>query len=287
MDNQANIDKKGVLNVFDYHVHTPLCKHATGTPAQMVQAAFEKGLEGIAFLDHLALPPLPGNNSMQANDIPLYMNTIRSLEEAWKGKIQVLCGLEMDFHPESLPLIRKTLENFDFDIVGGSVHFVEGYNIASRKSRSSWAHLSAFFLYEAYLDAVEEMIKADFCDVLCHLDLMEKFAPDLSQSDKEKIGQRMQKILDLAAKRNCCVELNTSGRYQPMGRSYPSDAILRGCLERDIPVIFSSDAHHPDEVGRDFNEERARLNGIGFAQIASFYRRKRISVSLFSNTHCP
>lgn len=267
--------------MFDYHVHTPLCKHATGTPARMVQAAKEKDLKGIAFLDHLALPPLSGDNSMQAGDIPLYMNLIRSLEEAWRGKLQVLCGLEIDYHPDSLPMIRKILGNFDLDLVGGSVHFVNGYNIASRRGRSLWQEIPAFSMYEAYLDRVEEMILADFCDVLCHLDLMEKFAPDLSETEQDHILHRFKKTLDLAAEKNCCVELNTSGIYQPMARPYPSRVILEACLERKIPVILASDAHQPDEVGRDLGEAQKILQSLGFTKTAFFYRRKRTLVPLF------
>lgn len=260
--------------MFDYHVHTPLCKHATGSPALMIQAALEKGLKGIAFLDHLTLPPLPGENSMQINDIPLYLQHIRGLEEAWKGKIRVLCGLEIDFHPESLPAIRKILDRFDFDFVGGSVHFVEGYNISSRKSRLFWNHLPILPMYEAYLHSVEQMIKADMCDVICHLDLLEKFAPDLSQEKREKILCRMKKILDLAARKNRCLELNTSGLHHPRGSFYPSDVILKACIERDIPVFLASDAHSPDEVGRNFLMGKEKLKSLGIKKTAGFYRKK-------------
>ncbi|HSH14701.1 MAG TPA: PHP domain-containing protein, partial [Verrucomicrobiae bacterium] len=36
----------------DYHMHTPLCRHAVGEPVEYARRARELGLREIAFTDH-------------------------------------------------------------------------------------------------------------------------------------------------------------------------------------------------------------------------------------------
>ncbi|MDY0163281.1 histidinol-phosphatase [Desulfobotulus sp.] len=266
--------------MLDYHIHTPLCRHARGAPAAMVRAAVARGLREIAFLDHLTLPPLPGSHSMGPKDIPFYMNTIRDLAMAWEGTIRVLAGLEIDFHPQALPEIRRITETFDLDLVGGSVHFVLGHNIASRSARASWSHLPPASLYHAHMDALEDLVEADFCDVLCHLDLMEKFAPDLLPGERKAIENRMEAILDRIRDKDLAVEVNGSGLEQPMGEPYPSAVFLHGCAKRQIPLTLASDAHDPESVGAYSEALLHRIRRAGYDKVASFYRRRRSFIPL-------
>ena len=43
-------------NMYDSHMHTPLCKHARGAPADYAQEAEKKGLRGISFTCHSPMP---------------------------------------------------------------------------------------------------------------------------------------------------------------------------------------------------------------------------------------
>ena len=36
----------------DYHIHTPLCRHAEGNPLDYAKRAIEVGLDEIGFSDH-------------------------------------------------------------------------------------------------------------------------------------------------------------------------------------------------------------------------------------------
>ncbi|MCW7754942.1 histidinol-phosphatase [Desulfobotulus sp. H1] len=266
--------------MLDYHVHTPLCKHATGTPAAMVRAAVAKGLQEVAFLDHLTLPPLPTDHSMTLKDIPFYLNTIRELTHAWEGRIRVLAGLEIDFHPDCLPTLRTVCNSFDLDIVGGSVHFVNGHNIASRSGIKTWAALPPLPLYHAYIDTMEALVDADLCDMLCHLDLMDKFAPLLSHEQRQEIDSRMNNLLSLVARKQTVVEVNGSGMDQPKGHPYPSPSLLAACHEKGIPVTLSSDAHNPFSVGRHNQALLGYIRQAGYKAITKFYGRKPHSMIL-------
>ena len=43
--------------IVDYHMHTPLCKHAVGEPEAYARRALEVGVEEIGFSDHCPMPP--------------------------------------------------------------------------------------------------------------------------------------------------------------------------------------------------------------------------------------
>ncbi len=73
--------------MIDYHVHTSLCNHATGTMAQYVRAAVGKGLAGICFLDHLTFQAAGRTNAMLPGEVPLYVNEARRL--AWRYREQI------------------------------------------------------------------------------------------------------------------------------------------------------------------------------------------------------
>ncbi|TYT74734.1 histidinol-phosphatase [Desulfobotulus mexicanus] len=277
---RSALNRRKDKSMLDYHVHTPLCKHATGRPAAMVQAAFDAGLKEIAFLDHLTLPPLPTNHSMAAKDIPFYLNCIRELAVAWEGKIRVLAGLEIDYHLESLEEILRITQSYDLDMVAGSVHFVQGYNIASRSRRNSWSHLPPLPLFHTYIDAMEAMVEADFCDIICHLDLMDKFAPSLSPEERKETDNRMEKLLDAVSQKKLVVEINGSGLDQPMGRPYPSDFLLSACKARNIPVTLASDAHSPDSVGKHAETLLGHIRAAGYNSVTGFYRREPRTMSI-------
>jgi histidinol-phosphatase (PHP family) len=64
-------------------------------------------------------------------------------------------------------------------------------------------------------------------------------------------------LLDGVARKKMAVEVNTSG-YRKKDEPYPSLAILKKAVARNIPLVAGSDAHRPEDVGRYFD----RLPGL-------------------------
>ena len=83
--------------MFDYHVHTSLCNHATGTMEQYVRAAVAKGLATICFLDHLTFQEAGRANAMFPREVPIYVDVARRLARQYRERISVRVGLEIDF----------------------------------------------------------------------------------------------------------------------------------------------------------------------------------------------
>jgi histidinol-phosphatase (PHP family) len=84
------------------------------------------------------------------------------------------------------------------------------------------------------------------------------------------------------------VEINTSGLRKPVHEIYPSYEILKVYKRFDIPVVFGSDAHTPDEVGRDFDKATTLAAEAGYDEYVTFENRKMKSHKLDSgkSIHC-
>ena len=110
--------------MIDYHVHTSLCNHANGTMEQYIQSALSAGLSEICFLDHLTLHKGGKHLSMTPDYVPLYYQSARQLAHAYRDDIRVKVGLEVDYDPNNAHHIKKIIAPFDFDVIGGSGHFI-------------------------------------------------------------------------------------------------------------------------------------------------------------------
>ena len=260
--------------MIDYHVHTSLCNHASGTMAQYVQAAVAKGLDAICFLDHLTFQEAGRDNAMLPREVPMYVDAARRLARQYRKQIDIRVGLEVDFSPAHVNQCMEVVNTFDLDLVAGSVHFLEGENVVSRRSAWGRGELDADRVYGKYLDVLESMLDYDYFDMVCHLDLPKKYGTRPSVSAAERFGKILQKIRanDLA------IELNTSGFAYPVAEAFPSPELLGECAQLEIPVVTGSDAHAPGAVGRSFDRAGKLLHAAGYRQLAGFSHRQRETV---------
>ncbi|WP_372680061.1 PHP domain-containing protein [Desulfosarcina sp.] len=157
--------------MIDYHVHTSLCNHATGTMEQYVRAAVGKELATICFLDHLTFQAAGRANAMFSREGPMYVNAARRLAQHFRARISVRVGLEIDFSPRQVDRCIEIVDTFDLDVVGGGVHFLDGDGVVSQRSAWARGELSPDGVYPKYLGVLESMLDYDRFDVICHLDL--------------------------------------------------------------------------------------------------------------------
>lgn len=260
----------------DYHVHTMLCSHARGTMEQYVDHALQAGITEICFLDHLTLNEKGRELSMTPDEVPLYYYAARRLQAAYRSRIKIKVGLEVDFTPELEESARTAAERFDFDVIGGSVHFVEERNLVSSRISRRLREKPDTAFYENYLDLMDRMLDLKYIDIVCHFDVIKKFGTLPPEWFYDKAGA----LLDKIAQTGKVLEINTSGAAHPVGEIYPRPALLDGCRKRRIPLSLGSDAHLPEQVGRGFAEAAEILKNAGYTQIAGFSRKNRYFVPL-------
>ncbi|OGP60788.1 MAG: hypothetical protein A2V65_02350 [Deltaproteobacteria bacterium RBG_13_49_15] len=281
--------KAGYFEMIDYHIHTPLCRHSTGSMDDCVRYAVSTGMTEICFLDHLTIRPGKTAKSMDPTEVSLYFNAVQVLKDRYKNRIRIKGGLEVDFNPEVNGLIEALTNTFSFDVIAASIHFLGELDIVSRSEAWIHAHMDPDLLYSRYLEQLREMLTYDYFDLICHIDLPKKFGKTFSGSFRSE----MDDILSVIKKKGIAVEVNTSGYDHPIGEAYPSPDILAVCRKLGISITIGSDAHHPESIGKHFAKALAQIQKIGYKHLTAFSNRNpfkiRIAdmVSSTLNSGCP
>jgi histidinol-phosphatase (PHP family) len=73
------------------------------------------------------------------------------------------------------------------------------------------------------------------------------------------------------------VEVSTAGLRKPAGEIYPAPAFLSMCVDAGVPIALSSDAHVPEDVGRDYAQALELLARTGVRELSTFAGRRRSS----------
>ena len=70
----------------DYHMHTPLCRHAQGEPVEYAARAVEVGLEEIGFSDHSPMRRDDFDNwRMRLDQLDEYVEKVRRAQKDFPG----------------------------------------------------------------------------------------------------------------------------------------------------------------------------------------------------------
>lgn len=286
------------MNLIDYHCHTKLCRHATGTINEYQAHAKNIGLRGIGFSDHFPneflrdifgdeiLKGVPLDEYAMSNEeLPLYLQMVKTLRSRFQTTdFEIKLGLELDYvqgHEEMIgKLIAPHLD--DLDYIYGSIHLlhVDGKVFPFDDSRfmKMYGKFSIDRLHRIYFETLNKLVLSGIYDIVAHLDLLKKF--NIRPKDNEQYKNLVDETLTLIKESGMAVELNTAGLRKLVREIYPEKFILEGCYERGIPLVLGSDAHAPEEVGHEFERARALLLEIGFEKYVNFSKRKKIHVRL-------
>jgi histidinol-phosphatase (PHP family) len=267
----------------DTHVHTARCGHATGLDEVLVEAAIERGLGAVAFTDHAPFYWLPVEQrdpglAMSGEELPRYVDDVLALAERYRGRIDVLLGVEADYVPGHEEGLVRFLEGHPFDVVLGSVHFVDGWLV---DAPSSLARLDAGQdevdrVWARYGELLMAAAASGLFDVLTHIDLPKKFGHRASLP----FAGRQKEVVDAVAASSCAVELSSAGRRRPVGEDYPAPELFRDLISRGVPFVLASDAHSPAEVGYAFDDLVRTARAEGVNEVSMFGGRRGSPVPL-------
>ena len=86
-----------------------------------------------------------------------------------------------------------------------------------------------------------------------------------------------QPVLESVKDAGIAVEINTSGLRKPVREIYPAIEIINKMKVMNIPILFGSDAHYPEQVGMDIKEAALIAQRVGYNEIVCFSQRKAVS----------
>jgi len=260
----------------DYHVHTVLCKHATGTATAFKQAATEHGLPEMCFTDHCPEPSgYDGKHRMKLDEIPAYRDLITSLQD--NSPPEVFWGIEGDYFQGCETFLAGFLPSQPFDLVLGSVHYIKDWGFDNPDYLKTWESVDVKGVWKEYFKLLKQLVDTRLFDVVAHFDLPKKFGHRLRDRDMKDL---VQPVLDHIAASGMGIEINTSGWRRTVREAYPSPLILSLAAERKIPLTFGSDAHTPAEVGYEFGKALALARETGFTEATRFRARHGTRVAL-------
>jgi len=254
----------------DYHMHTPLCRHAIGQPLDYARAAAAAGLEEICFTCHSPMPDWFDQwPRMTRAELPQYVAMVQEAAEVAPSRVKL--GLEADYFPGTESYVADMLTEWPFEFVLGSVH------VLNPQYRERFAHLPPNELIDAYFDELAASAATRLFDSISHPDLVKHLASFDPLAHEPAIRRMLQAIRQA----DTCLELNTSGARKPeIGAFYPSPPILTWAAEMAVPITLGSDAHAPEQVALAWPEACRQLRAAGIPAIHRFTKRRREAIPL-------
>lgn len=246
----------------DYHVHAIGHEHRIHTEENImkyIEYARRNNVKEIGFADHCRY-------LYEKLDLNLYEKVQEKVQD-----IRIKVGLEIDYYPDQINEIEKKVKYFDYDYIIGSVHYIGKWMFDSDKEKKEYENWDHDKLYERYISLVTNSARKDFYDILGHIDLIKIFGIKPVKSKPENIFAPYLKEI---AKTGLVVEINTNGLNKPAKEIYPSFPIVQLLFDNNIPITLSSDAHHPEEVGRDLDKARDLAVRAGYKKIPVFTKRR-------------
>lgn len=274
--------------VDDYHLGP--CPYTPERVEEYVRAAEGRGLAEIGVTDHchrfaefreLFRPVYEGKRRGHPAVAWLQDNLYEPLDRYFEALVlakqrglPVKIGLEVDWFSHAAARgaeeeIRAILAPYPLDYVLGSVHFLDDWPV-DVSADYGWDERTLEETYALYFSALRDAAASGLYDVLAHPDLVKKFGFRIQDPTPH-----YDATLDAVERAGIALEVSTAGLHYPAGELYPAPEFLERALGRGIPVTFASDAHRPEDVGRDFASAVEAVRAAGGENFSTFVARRR------------
>ncbi len=254
--------------LYESHMHTPLCNHATGQPQEYAAVARERNLKGIIVTCHNPLPDgLAASSRMTLDQFDEYVNLVRQATEQCADFCDVRLGLECDFMPGLESFLEKQLGQATLHHVLGSVH------IQLPEYTNQHFTGDALAYQRFYFDLLAQAAETKLFDTISHPDLVKNMFADSWRV--ENVMDAIADCLDRIAATGTAMELNTSGLNKSYAEMNPGPVMLKQMADRGIPVVIGADAHVPERVGEAYPQALRLLAAAGYSHVSQFQNRKR------------
>jgi histidinol-phosphatase (PHP family) len=185
----------------------------------------------------------------------------------------------MDYIPGKEAEIQALLSAWPFDYVIGSVHWLDGWGfdfVGDEECLAEWERRDKLALYAAYFNTLVKAAQSGLFSTLGHPDIIRIMGIYPSGEWFDLAERAIRAVADTGV----CLECSTAGLRKPVGEIYPSEQFLRTCQAHGVLVTLASDAHEPEDTGRDFERSVELLKACGYQEFQVFTARNRAAVVL-------
>jgi histidinol-phosphatase (PHP family) len=255
----------------DLHMHTPLCRHATGEPVDYARRALELGFAEIGFSDHSPMRQDDFDDwRMRFDQLGEYVEKVRKAQKDFP-QLKIRLALEVDYLPGQEDWIRQLAAAQPWDYFIGSVHYVsDSWAVDNPHKISEWKNRDPWEVWSVYFERLTKAAETGLFEIIGHADLPKKFG----HRPTRDCTPLYETFLNAARKHHCALDVNTAGLRKDCQEIYPSRQILELAFQKGVPITFGSDAHAPDEVGMNFAEALRLARSVGYQDCLRFAQRK-------------
>lgn len=233
----------------NYHTHTYRCGHASGCEEDYVISAIEQNVKTLGFSDHGPFEDYDYDFRMKFSDFPSYLESIDSLKEKYKDKIELLKSVEIEYFPQETSFYEKLLTkyNLDYLLLGQHMYYKNNklveYNIIDN---------SSYFL--DYATSLKEGMNTKLFKMIAHPDFFAKFMFPWDYNCEKATDI----IIDTAVKNDCILEINANGIRKGLQSSiegskyqYPYSEFWKIAATSGVKTVINSDCHNPEDLWDD------------------------------------
>jgi len=258
----------------DFHIHTSFSHDARrpeSSPENTVKAAAEKGFESICITDHLDRND-PGIKYQLPGDA--YYQKLLSLQKQYKDRISLRTGIELGLQKEFAGQYNAFTGKYDFDMVIGSVHCINGQDPFYGTFFEGKTAFEAY--HEAFQYTLENLKSNTDFDILGHIDYVVRYGNyGKNAYSYELFRDDLDAILTEVIESGRGIEANTSAFRYGLEEPHPCIKIIKRYRELGGEIITAaSDAHRPEDIGSGFDRLEEILKDCGFLYIAVYRNRK-------------
>lgn len=248
----------------DGHIHIERGSYSKDWINQFVNVALQRGISEIYLLEHshrfrefASVYKLISDYSeyqnewlsrkmeISLNDYILFVAEMRQID----FPIKVKFGLEVCYIEGEEGRIKDLINDYDWDFVTGSVHWIDGWGFDHKKE--FWEGKGVEKVYKRYYEIMENLIKSRLFDTVAHPDSIKCFGHQPTYN----LSQTYARISDLLneyemyAEQSAGLYLNYGFKELGMNRD-----MLRIFKDNGVRILTASDAHKPEDVGRFIKE---------------------------------
>ena len=301
---------------YDVHLHSAFSTDSTEKMEAQAEKAVQLGLKGLCFTDHMDLY-FPEECSKKSGgdftfDLKDYFEELEILRQKYKGKTEILYGMEIGLRNESylkekcLNEYRQMIVEYPFDFIIGSTHCLEDIDPYWEEY---WNGRTAEEGLDRYFEAIaHNCTYYDNFDSLGHLDYLVRYVSQeatvksaeikglagIISGENQETDPNLQKrlygrkIYDPADYLECiefilkniidkglALEVNTAGLKYGLGFAHPKKEILKMYREMGGELItIGSDAHIAEHLAYGFDVTRDMLKELGYKYYFVYKGRK-------------
>jgi histidinol-phosphatase (PHP family) len=264
--------------IVDYHMHlrghAGEIDHTVEAVERFVEAATKRGIDEIGFSEHIYyfeqtrhLWDEPFMLERCKHDIDRY---VEAVVEAKERGLPVKLGVEVDYFVGLERETAQALAPYPWDYLLGSVHFVDGFPVDQEPGLVE--KLGPHEAARRYFVWLRSAARSGLFDSLAHPDLVKHHGP---RADSESLHWLHEETADAIEAAGVCVEVSAAGLHKPVSELYPDPPLLEACHARGVPITLASDAHEPQNVGRDIARAVEHARAAGYETVTVFDQRRR------------